>query len=185
MKSLVKTGYLWYLTAIFMYQMKYLCQWEDLNLFVVLNKAQKSYDYCCKILLNSSFQDLSGVPADWIVESSDKKASDLSCPPDLASATLDQLTVWVDPLDGTAEYTQVACTFKNSEACIPLVCEDIAVTCRDSWTMWPCWLGLQSGKRQSLEWSISPTGTIRFDLNYIGFWFHWQNSSKNQPYWNC
>ena len=52
-------------------------------------------------------QDLSGVPADWIVESSHKEASALSCPPALAAATLDQLTVWVDPLDGTAEYTQV------------------------------------------------------------------------------
>ena len=72
-------------------------------------------------------QDLSGVPADWIVSSSNKEASNISCPPGdddgdggpnkeasniscppaLATATLDQLTVWVDPLDGTAEYTQV------------------------------------------------------------------------------
>ena len=80
-------------------------------------------------------QDLSGVPSDWIVETKNKEASGLLCPNNLANATLDQLTVWVDPLDGTAEYTQVACTFKDSEACIPLVCEDIAVTCRDSWTM--------------------------------------------------
>ena len=67
-------------------------------------------------------QDLSGVPADWIVESADKEASGLSCPPALAAATLDQLTVWVDPLDGTAEYTQVAGNF-NFEACILFLCE--------------------------------------------------------------
>ena len=55
-----------------------------------------------------AIQDLSGVPADWIVSSSNKEtASSISCPPALATATLDQLTVWVDPLDGTAEYTQV------------------------------------------------------------------------------
>ena len=54
-----------------------------------------------------AIQDLSGVPADWIVSSSNKEASNISCPPALATATLDQLTVWVDPLDGTAEYTQV------------------------------------------------------------------------------
>ena len=52
-------------------------------------------------------QDLSGVPSDWIVETKNKEASGLSCPNNLANATLDQLTVWVDPLDGTAEYTQV------------------------------------------------------------------------------
>ena len=55
-----------------------------------------------------AIQDLSGVPADWIVSSSNKEAaSNISCPPALATATLDQITVWVDPLDGTAEYTQV------------------------------------------------------------------------------
>ena len=52
-------------------------------------------------------QDLSGVPSDWIVETKNKEASELMCPNNLANATLDQLTVWVDPLDGTAEYTQV------------------------------------------------------------------------------
>ena len=42
------------------------------------------------------------------MSSSNKEAaSNISCPPALATATLDQLTVWVDPLDGTAEYTQV------------------------------------------------------------------------------
>jgi len=51
-------------------------------------------------------QDLSTVPTDWIVESADKAASCVTCPPRLASTVLEEVTVWVDPLDGTAEYTQ-------------------------------------------------------------------------------
>merc|ERR1712059_46913 len=51
-------------------------------------------------------QDLSGVPAAWVVEGFDKAACSLSCPERLVGTSLSDITVWVDPLDGTAEYTQ-------------------------------------------------------------------------------
>lgn len=51
-------------------------------------------------------QDLTGVPSEWIVEAHDKAAAGLTCPASLSGAALEELTVWVDPLDGTAEYTQ-------------------------------------------------------------------------------
>jgi len=51
-------------------------------------------------------QDLSGVPADWIVEDADTTVSSLPCPARLVGTSLSDITVWVDPLDGTKEYTQ-------------------------------------------------------------------------------
>lgn len=46
------------------------------------------------------------VPADWIVTESDEHVLKLDCPEEYQSATESDIVVWVDPLDGTAEYTQ-------------------------------------------------------------------------------
>jgi len=51
-------------------------------------------------------QDLSSVPHSWIVETQDSQAASLVCPQRFHGVGLGDLTVWVDPLDGTKEYTQ-------------------------------------------------------------------------------
>jgi len=51
-------------------------------------------------------QDLSGVPQEWIVSTGDSEAAKMVCPDKYKDVSLADLTVWVDPLDGTKEYTQ-------------------------------------------------------------------------------
>ncbi|XP_039281442.1 3'(2'),5'-bisphosphate nucleotidase 1 isoform X2 [Nilaparvata lugens] len=46
------------------------------------------------------------VPADWVVTTSDEEVLGIECPKEYQDATVKDIVVWVDPLDGTAEYTQ-------------------------------------------------------------------------------
>lgn len=46
------------------------------------------------------------VPSDWLVTDGDQNILQLNCPKELQSATDNDVVVWVDPLDGTSEYTQ-------------------------------------------------------------------------------
>lgn len=46
------------------------------------------------------------VPSDWLVVDADKEVLALTCPADLQGVKEEDIVVWVDPLDGTSEYTQ-------------------------------------------------------------------------------
>ncbi|XP_026280716.1 3'(2'),5'-bisphosphate nucleotidase 1 [Frankliniella occidentalis] len=46
------------------------------------------------------------VPSDWLVTESDPSVLQLNCPKEFESVTDKEVVVWVDPLDGTSEYTQ-------------------------------------------------------------------------------
>merc|ERR1719500_2031003 len=43
-------------------------------------------------------QDLSDVPAEWIVTAADQEAAKVSCPDKYKNVDVEDLTVWVDPL---------------------------------------------------------------------------------------
>lgn len=46
------------------------------------------------------------VPSDWLVIDSDKEVLSLQCPSKFQGVKEEDIVVWVDPLDGTSEYTQ-------------------------------------------------------------------------------
>lgn len=67
--------------------------------------------------------------SDWLVNEIDKEILKLQCPPNLQEVKEEDIVVWVDPLDGTSEYTQgiqfkmcYGCTFvKESRKESPLL----------------------------------------------------------------
>lgn len=50
--------------------------------------------------------DLKNVPTDWIVSDADQEFLNKTCPEPLAHINETDVVIWVDPLDGTSEYTQ-------------------------------------------------------------------------------
>ncbi|XP_068157745.1 3'(2'),5'-bisphosphate nucleotidase 1 [Drosophila tropicalis] len=58
-----------------------------------------------KIIGEEGDSDLN-VPADWLVEDLDEAFLQQSCPTEWKDAKPEDFVIWVDPLDGTAEYTQ-------------------------------------------------------------------------------
>ncbi|KAL3874120.1 hypothetical protein ACJMK2_037176 [Sinanodonta woodiana] len=46
------------------------------------------------------------IPDDYIVKSFDKEVLKHTCPPDYKDTKDEEIVIWVDPLDGTAEFTQ-------------------------------------------------------------------------------
>lgn len=50
--------------------------------------------------------DLKNIPSDWIVKESDHNFLNNNCPESWKQVSEKDLVIWVDPLDGTSEYTQ-------------------------------------------------------------------------------
>ncbi|XP_975068.2 3'(2'),5'-bisphosphate nucleotidase 1 [Tribolium castaneum] len=79
-------------------------------------EADRSAQRCIVASLSQQYPDLtiigeegannSEVPSDWIVTDYDKVVISKQCPPEYSTVTSEDIVVWVDPLDGTSEYTQ-------------------------------------------------------------------------------
>ncbi|GAB6020513.1 hypothetical protein CHUAL_003198 [Chamberlinius hualienensis] len=86
--------------------------WNDLQ-----TQADRSAQQCIVASLIKQFPgvkvigeeesiNLDDVPKDWLVEQQDGEVLGVKCPSNLSSVQDSEVVVWVDPLDGTAEYTQ-------------------------------------------------------------------------------
>ncbi|XP_072929838.1 3'(2'),5'-bisphosphate nucleotidase 1 isoform X2 [Epargyreus clarus] len=53
-----------------------------------------------------SLDNEADISSDWIVAEKDQEIMSLECPQNLNSIKEEDIVVWVDPLDGTSEYTQ-------------------------------------------------------------------------------
>ncbi len=79
-------------------------------------KADRSVQDCILGSLRANFPGLAAIGEegdkvetvrdDWIVKEEDAGALKMKIPDDVAKAKLEDITVWVDPLDGTKEYTE-------------------------------------------------------------------------------
>ncbi|KAG5881398.1 hypothetical protein JTB14_012014 [Gonioctena quinquepunctata] len=84
----------------------------------VQTEADRSAQRCIVASLSKQFPDvtiigeegeLNGtdeVPSDWLVTESDTSVLSLTCPLPFVNTKPDDIVVWVDPLDGTSEYTE-------------------------------------------------------------------------------
>lgn len=59
-----------------------------------------------KIIGEEGLSDLANVPSEWIVTDVDQDFLKNQCPDSLLQINEKDLVIWVDPLDGTSEYTQ-------------------------------------------------------------------------------
>ncbi|XP_055324421.1 3'(2'),5'-bisphosphate nucleotidase 1 [Sitodiplosis mosellana] len=59
-----------------------------------------------RIIGEEGTSDLVNVPSDWIVTDLDQEFLKNKCPDSLTNINEQDLVIWVDPLDGTSEYTQ-------------------------------------------------------------------------------
>ncbi|KAF5282534.1 hypothetical protein FQA39_LY04941 [Lamprigera yunnana] len=79
-------------------------------------EADRSAQRCIMTSLSQQYSNLAiigeeeasncEVPSDWIVTDCDQSILSQECPSEYIDAMSDDIAVWIDPLDGTAEYTQ-------------------------------------------------------------------------------
>ncbi|KAI4468798.1 (2')5'-bisphosphate nucleotidase 1 [Holotrichia oblita] len=79
-------------------------------------EADRSAQKCIIVSLSQQYPNLtiigeegtsnSEVPSDWVVTDCDQGVLAMQCPEEYVNVGLKDITVWVDPLDGTSEYAQ-------------------------------------------------------------------------------
>ncbi|TRY61653.1 hypothetical protein TCAL_12951 [Tigriopus californicus] len=90
---------------------------EKTGLDDLQTKADRSAQDCIVSSLKANFPGLAvigeegdelhgDVPAEWIVKDQDPRALQMGTPESVLKAKLEDFTIWVDPLDGTKEYTE-------------------------------------------------------------------------------
>lgn len=59
-----------------------------------------------KVIGEEGVTDLTNIPSDWIITDMDQEFLKKSCPESLQNVNESDVVIWVDPLDGTSEYTK-------------------------------------------------------------------------------
>lgn len=59
-----------------------------------------------KVIGEEGATDLTNIPSDWLITGADQEFLKKSCPESLRNVTESDIVIWVDPLDGTSEYTK-------------------------------------------------------------------------------
>lgn len=60
----------------------------------------------CAVDIGKSNYFQGEVPSEWLAIDADKEVLTLQCPSKFQGVKEEDIVVWVDPLDGTSEYTQ-------------------------------------------------------------------------------
>ncbi|CAH2983429.1 unnamed protein product [Chilo suppressalis] len=72
----------------------------------IIASLSAQYPKLCIIGEEDNPDNETEVPSDWLIVDADKEVLLLNCPDSLLGVKEEDIVVWVDPLDGTAEYTQ-------------------------------------------------------------------------------
>lgn len=59
-----------------------------------------------KVIGEEGATDFTNIPSDWIITDTDQEFLKKSCPESLRNVNEADIVIWVDPLDGTSEYTK-------------------------------------------------------------------------------